>query len=82
MATEVPKNVVEKRLGVYQYNAMGQRTTKTHAFTGEVTSYTYDMKGNLLTAGIAGGVQVDYAVDGINRRVAKWVDGVMTKTYL
>jgi len=67
---------------VYTYNASGQRATRTHGSSGEVATYQYDIKGNLLSFAVAGGARIDYAVDGTNRRVARWVDGVLTETYL
>jgi RHS repeat-associated protein len=66
----------------YAYNATGQLATKNQISTGVVTNYAYDVKTNLLTVDILGGDRIDYAVDGTDRRVARYVNGVLDQTYI
>ena len=64
----------------YTYTANGERLTKT---TGSgTTSYQYDELGNLMQATLPGGTQIDYVIDGYNRRMGKKVNGVLTQGFL
>jgi RHS repeat-associated protein len=74
----------------YQYTANGELTQKT--CSGESTTYNYDVLGNLLAvtftpslAGEGGGeeiTQIQYIIDGQNRRIGKKVNGVKTQGFL
>jgi RHS repeat-associated protein len=46
------------------------------------TTYSYDELGNLRTVGLPGGVTISYVIDGRNRRVAKQVNGVASRSWL
>ena len=61
----------------YTYTANGELLTKTS--TGGTTNYTYDILGNLLEVSLADGTQIQYIIDGQNRRVGKQVNGSLTQ---
>ncbi len=46
------------------------------------TTYNYDVQGNLLAVALPNGTQVDYIVDGVNRRIGKKLDGVLVQGFL
>ncbi len=64
----------------YAYTANGELASKTNTNTS--TSYTYDVLGNLLNATLPGGAQVDYVIDGAQRRVGKKVNGTLVQGFL
>jgi YD repeat-containing protein len=69
----------------YAFTANGELTSKTVA--GQVTSYSYDALGNLLSvalpAPLADGAQtIGYIVDGQNRRVGRKVNGTLVEGWL
>ena len=66
----------------YTYTANGELLTKTDTTTSQTTQYTYDALGNLNRAVLPDGRQIDYLVDGRNRRVAKKVNGAFTQKFL
>jgi len=49
---------------------------------GQSTLYDYDAFGNLRGVTLPGGTQIDYVVDGHNRRVGKRVDAVKVQDFL
>ncbi len=65
----------------YTYNANGELQSKTSS-RGDTTKYRYDDLGNLLQVALPGGPQVDYVVDGRNRRVRKKVNGTPSQGFL
>jgi RHS repeat-associated protein len=64
----------------YSYTANGELQTKTTA--GEVTRYTYDELGNLLSVRLPTGTIIEYVIDGQNRRIGKKVGGTLLKGFL
>lgn len=44
--------------------------------------YTYDVLGNLKSVSLPGGTNIEYVVDGQNRRIGKKVNGVLTTGWL
>ena len=66
----------------YTYTANGELATKTDSATGAVTAYSYDELGNLLRVDLPDGRMVEYVIDGLNRRVAKKLDGVVVSKWL
>jgi RHS repeat-associated protein len=66
----------------YTYTPDGQLNTKTDTATGEITSYSYDSLGNLLSATLPDGKRVEYVVDARDRRVGKKVDGQLVQGFL
>jgi len=64
------------------YTANGELLTKNNPVIGQTASYTYDVLGNLKSSTLPGGVQIDYVVDGQNRRVGKKVNGTLVQGFL
>ena len=64
----------------YSYTANGELKTKTAGAL--VTSYDYDVLGNLKQVALPGGTVIDYVVDGRNRRSGKKVNGVLVQGFL
>src|SRR5215213_873091 len=64
----------------YSYTANGELKTKTAGAL--VTSYDYDVLGNLKHVTLPDGTTIDYVVDGQNRRIGKKVNGVLTQGFL
>ncbi|HQO19511.1 MAG TPA: RHS repeat-associated core domain-containing protein [Acidobacteriota bacterium] len=66
----------------YTYTANGELRSKTNTTNGEMTSYTYDVLGNLRTVLLPDGTQIDYIIDGRNRRVGKKVNGTLERSWI
>ncbi len=64
----------------YTYSENGELDTKVDA-TG-TTTYDYDVLGNLRHVALPDGTDIDYIIDGRNRRVAKKVDGTLAQALL
>ena len=64
----------------YTYNNAGQLTQKDQG--GQVTSYTYDVLGNLTAVTLPDSTQISYLVDGQGRRIGKRVNGVLVQGWL
>lgn len=64
----------------YDYDLDGFLTTRTTA--GDITSYDYSARGELLSVTLPDGVVVSYTYDPLGRRIAKAVDGTITERYL
>ena len=64
----------------YTYTANGELH---HKITGsETTTYTYDASGNLMGLGLPDGTQIEYVIDGRDRRVGKKVNGAFVQGWL
>ncbi|MEP7339705.1 MAG: RHS repeat-associated core domain-containing protein [Acidobacteriota bacterium] len=61
----------------HAYTANGELASKT--VSAQTTSYSYDVVGNLRQVTLPGGTQIDYVIDGQNRRIGKRVNGVLTQ---
>lgn len=64
----------------YSYTANGELLTKTNG--SDVTSYTYDVLGNLTQVTLPDSTQIQYIIDGENRRVGKKINGSLTQGFL
>jgi RHS repeat-associated protein len=64
----------------YSYAASGDLRTATSG--GQTTTYTYDVFGNLTAVTLPTGTQIEYVIDGQNRRIGKKVNGVLTQGLL
>jgi len=64
----------------YTYTKNGDLETATSG--GQTTTYTYDVFGNLRSVSLPGGPQIEYVVDGQNRRIGKKVNGVLVQGFL
>ncbi|MBI5024960.1 MAG: hypothetical protein HZC18_08220 [Candidatus Omnitrophica bacterium] len=64
----------------YTYTANGELLTKTTA--GQTTTYDYDLFGNLMSVGLPSGTNIEYIIDGQNRRIGKKVNGTLVQGFL
>jgi len=64
------------------YTANGELATKTVTASGDTTTYTYDVLGNLNQVVLPDSTQIDYVVDGANRRIGKKVGGTLVQGFL
>ncbi|MBI2567586.1 MAG: hypothetical protein HYV63_11190, partial [Candidatus Schekmanbacteria bacterium] len=64
----------------YAFGPAGQLESKTGP--EGTTSYDYDALGNLRSVAQPDGTAVTYEVDGVGRRVGKWVDGILQRAWL
>lgn len=64
----------------FTYTANGELLTRTDA-TG-VTTYNYDVFGNLRQVELPDGTGIDYLIDGQNRRIGKKVNGDLVQGFL
>jgi RHS repeat-associated protein len=67
----------------FQYDFNGTLTSKidNSSTKQQITKYTYDAFGNLKTVILPDGRQIDYIIDGQNRRVGKKVNGQLVQMY-
>jgi YD repeat-containing protein len=64
----------------YAYTANGELQSKTVG--SQTTTYQYDVLSNLRSATLPDGTQIEYVIDGQNRRIGKKVNGVLTQGWL
>jgi RHS repeat-associated protein len=64
----------------YSYSANGDLQTATSGT--EVTNYTYGVFGNLTNVTLPDSTQIEYVIDGQNRRIGKKVNGTLTQGFL
>ncbi len=64
----------------YTYTANGELQSKT--IGGQTTTYNYDAFGNLMSATLPDGTQIEYLIDGLNRRIGKRVNGSLVQRFL
>jgi RHS repeat-associated protein len=64
----------------FAYTANGELQSKTAG--GQTTTYSYDVLGNLRNVTLPGGAQIEYVIDGQNRRVGKKVNGALAQGFL
>jgi RHS repeat-associated protein len=64
----------------YTYTANGELETK--AVGADTTVYDYDELGNLISVTLPDGTFIEYIIDGLNRRVAKLVNGIFIEGFL
>ncbi|MGE0761880.1 MAG: PKD domain-containing protein [Bdellovibrionales bacterium] len=66
----------------YGFNTNGEQQSKVNTLTGQVTSNSFDAFGNLKSVTLPSGTVILYKYDGLNRRVARVVNGVMERSWL
>jgi RHS repeat-associated protein len=66
----------------FTYTANGDLATRTNSATSQTTSYRYDVLGNLTHVGLPDGRQIDYLIDGQNRRVGKLINGALVQAFI
>ncbi|HEX7048413.1 MAG TPA: RHS repeat-associated core domain-containing protein [Gammaproteobacteria bacterium] len=64
----------------YQYTGNGELDTRT--CDTETLDVDYDVLGNLRHAELPDGTQIDYVIDGQNRRIGKKVNGELAQGFL
>jgi len=64
----------------YTYTDNGELLSKND--NGQITQYQYDVLGNLRSVQLPNGTQIDYVIDGRNRRVGKKVNGQLVQGFL
>jgi RHS repeat-associated protein len=64
----------------YSHNYNGDLQTATSG--SDTTSYSYDVFGNLTAVTLPNGTQIDYVIDGQNRRIGKKVNGTLVQGFL
>jgi len=66
----------------YTYTENGELSTKTNTVTDETTSYTYDVFTNLTRVQLPDGTEIEYLIDGRDRRIGKQVNGQLVQGFL
>ncbi len=66
----------------YTYNAAGDLQARIDTTANLTTTYSYDVFGNLLSAVLPDGTQIEYLIDGRNRRIGKLVNGTLAQGFL
>lgn len=74
------ERVVGAELTQFAYTPNGELRTQTVASAS--TTFTYDPRGNLRQVILPNTTQIEYVVDGLNRRVGKKVNGSLTRGFL
>ncbi len=64
----------------YTYTANGDLQTATSG--GQTTTYTYDVFGNLTAVALPNGTNIEYVIDGQNRRIGKKANGTLVQGFL
>lgn len=64
----------------YSYTENGELGSKSR--NGAVTSYLYDEQSNLVAVALPGDINIDYLIDGQNRRIGKKVNGQLVQGFL
>ncbi len=66
----------------YSYTDHGDLRQKLDRGTSAMTTYEYDVFGNLRQVVLPGGATIDYVIDALDRRIGKKVDGVLVQGFL
>jgi RHS repeat-associated protein len=64
----------------YDYTPNGELLSKTAG--GQTTAYQYDVLGNLRAVTLPDSTQIEYLIDGQNRRIGKRVNGTLVQGFL
>ena len=64
----------------YTYTANGELLTKVE--NGQTTTYDYDVFSNLMAVTLSGGTQIEYLIDGMDRRIGRKVNGALVQGFL
>lgn len=66
----------------FTYTANGELLTKTNTSNDETTHYDYDVLGNLIGVSLPDGAEIEYLIDGLNRRIGKKLNGELVQSFL
>ena len=64
----------------YTYTDNGELSTKTDS--EGTTVYNYDLMGNLTYVQLPDGTEIEYIIDGQNRRIGKKVNGTLMQGFI
>lgn len=64
----------------YEYTENGELKTKTCG--SDITTYSYDVFANLISVSLPDGADIEYVIDGQNRRIGKKVNGSLAQGFL
>ncbi|MFU8806395.1 MAG: hypothetical protein ACNA8W_21465 [Bradymonadaceae bacterium] len=64
---------------VYDFDDNGTLLTTTNTTTGQTTTYDYDVFGHLRGVELPGGTDITYDIDPLDRRAARYVNGVFDR---
>ena len=64
----------------YTYTANGELLTKVE--NGQTTTYDYDVFSNLMAVTLPDGTQIEYLIDGQDRRIGRKVNGTLEQGWL
>jgi RHS repeat-associated protein len=64
----------------FTYTANGELLSKTEG--GQTTDYEFDELGNLLAVTLPDGTEIDYLIDGQNRRIGKMINDILIQGFL
>jgi RHS repeat-associated protein len=64
----------------YSYTPNGELERKIEG--SDTTHYSYDVLGNLKAMALPDGTEIEFVVDGLNRRVGKKINGALVKGWL
>jgi RHS repeat-associated protein len=64
----------------YSYSANGDLQIATSG--SDTTTYSYDVFGNLTAVTLPNGTQIEYVIDGQNRRIGRKVNGTPTQAFV
>ena len=64
----------------YTYTANGELLTKVE--NGQTTTYNYDVFSNLMAVTLPDGTQIEYLIDGMDRRIGRKVNGTLEQGWL
>jgi RHS repeat-associated protein len=67
---------------LYSYNANGELVSRTNLSSNQSDTYQFDALGNLKRVTLPDHTEVQYLLDGMNRRVAKKVNGAFVQGFL
>jgi len=68
--------------GAVNYTCTANGDLQTVTSGGQTTTYTYDVFGNPTAVSLPNGTQIEYVIDGQNRRIGKKVNGTLAQGFL
>jgi RHS repeat-associated protein len=77
---DVQDRLIQYGSTTYAYSPNGELLSKTAG--GQTTTYAYNGLGNLTAVTLPGGTQVEYLLDGADRRVGKRINGTLGQGFL
>jgi len=72
--------LIQSGTTAYAYTNNGELSSRTEGSAS--TAFTYDVFGNLIEVVLPDTTQIEYVIDGLNRRIGKRVDGALVQGFL